>query len=201
MSSVDGSHVAALNDSKEDPTGFEDLVASLQGGSSKNASLSKLHSLTGGTNRSLFFTEASAHKIPPESLKTAAISLLTAVRPNLVVPVRFIESMHILNELVLLFLKYFKVVFRAFPSLFVGLEEKLDKALGVASLVYGHPRSFVLLCELHAQFTADIASMRVLPYMMQEIAKITDSSGALNGGGSAYVAKVYNCYLNSKSSL
>ena len=69
ISSVDGSQLAALNDSKEDQTGFETLVASLQGGSSKNASLSKLHSLTGGTNRSLSFIEASAHKFRLSHLK------------------------------------------------------------------------------------------------------------------------------------
>ena len=55
-SPVDGSKPAALDDSSEDQTGFETLVASLHGGTSKNASLSKLHSLTGGINRSLFFT-------------------------------------------------------------------------------------------------------------------------------------------------
>ena len=78
-STVDGLQPAALNDFREDQTGIETLVASLRGGSSKNASLSKLHSLTGGTNRSLFFTESSAHNISPELLKTAAISLLNIV--------------------------------------------------------------------------------------------------------------------------
>jgi len=53
---------------KEDQTGFETLVASMQGKSSKNASIAKVHSLTGGLNRSLYFTEVSAHTIPTELL-------------------------------------------------------------------------------------------------------------------------------------
>ena len=123
-SKMSGSQSAALPDPKEDQTGFETLVASLHGGSSKNASISKLHSLTEGLNRSLFFTEYSANKIPTELLKTASISLLSTIRNRLMVPTKLIESMIILNELVLLFLKNFKVVFQAFPPLIIGLEEK-----------------------------------------------------------------------------
>jgi hypothetical protein len=87
-------------DPKEDQTGFVTLVAFMQGSSSKNASITKLHSLTGGLNRSLFFTEDSAHKIPTELLKTAYISFLSAIRNRLMVPTKFIESMIVLNELV-----------------------------------------------------------------------------------------------------
>ena len=92
--------------------------------------------------------------IPTESLKVAATSFLSIVRDRLTVPAKFIEGMYILNELVLLFVAYFKVVFQAFPSLFVGLAEQLDKALAVAPHVYGNPRSFVLLFELTVQLGA-----------------------------------------------
>ena len=81
-----GSQSAALTDPKEDQTGFETLVASLHGSSSKNASISKLFSLTGGLNRSLFFTEDSANKVPTGLLKTASISLLSTIRNRLMVP-------------------------------------------------------------------------------------------------------------------
>ena len=152
-------------------------------------------------NRSLYFTEVSAHKIPTELLKTASISFLSAIRNRLMVPTKFIESMIVLNELVLLFLKFFKVVFKAFPSLFIGLEEKLDEALAVASHVYGNSRSHVLVFELYAQLGMDVSSMRFLPYMSQEITKAINPSGTYNGGGSALVVKVYSLKLHGSASL
>ena len=110
--------------------------------------------------------------------------------------------MYILNELVLLFVAYFKVVFQAFPSLFVGLAEKLDKALAAAPHVYGNPRSYELLFELLVQLGAmDIAAMCILTCMIQDINKVTDSSGTFNSGSSAYVTKVYSLKLTGNSSL
>ena len=85
-------------------------------------------------------------------------------------------------------------MFQAFPSLFVGLAEKLDKALLVAPQVYGNPRSYLLLFELMVQLggVLDTASMRIFPYMIQEIIKVIDSPGTFNGWSSAYIVKVYS---------
>ena len=43
--------------------------------------------------------------------------------------------------------------------------------------------------------------MRILPYMFQEITKVTNSSGTFSGGGSAYVVKIYSFKLNGGTSL
>ena len=158
---MNGSLQKATIDFKEGPTGFETLLASMQGKSSKKASIAKVCSITGGLNRSLYFTEEFAHKIPTELLKTASIALLSAIRNRLMVPTKFIESMVILNELVLLFLKIFKVVFKAYPLIFIGLEEKLDEALAVASQVYATSSSYVPIFELRAQFGMDVSSLRL----------------------------------------
>ena len=50
-------------------------------------------------NRSLFFTEDSAHKMLPESLKTAAISFLSAVRTRHVIPVSAVHRQHVYFEM------------------------------------------------------------------------------------------------------
>ena len=83
---------------QEDQTGFEFVVASMQRKSSKYSSMEKVVSLTGGL--SLYFNEESPHNISQDLLKAASISLLSAIRPRLMVPTKFIESMIILNELV-----------------------------------------------------------------------------------------------------
>ena len=192
-SKTGGSLSAAVRDSTEDQTGFERLVESMDGVTSNAAVFSQLQSLTANRNRSLFFTEDSEIKLPPEPLKVAATSFLSSVRDRVPVPAKFIESMYILNELVLLFVEYFKIVFQAFPSLFVGLAEKLDKAILVAPQVYGNPRSYLLLFELMVQLGAhDTSAMRILPYVIQEIIKVVDHPGTFNGGSSTFVAKVYS---------
>ena len=175
-----------------DQTGFESVVASLKGRSSKFSSMEKVGSLTGGLNRSLYFNEEIPHNISLDLLKTASISLLTAIRPHLMVPTKFIESMIILNELVLLLLKFFKEVFKAFPSLFIGLADKLDQALSVAPHVAGNSRSYVHIYELYAHLGMDVASLRFLPYMSQEISKAISSSGTSSGGSHVLVGRVYN---------
>ena len=175
-----------------DQTGFESVVASLKGRSSKFSSMEKVGSLTGGLNRSIYFNEEIPHNISLDLLKTASISLLTAIRPHLMVPTKFIESMIILNELVLLLLKFFKEVFKAFPSLFIGLADKLDQALSVAPHVAGNSRSYVHIYELYAHLGMDVASLRFLPYMSQEISKAISSSGTSSGGSHVLVGRVYN---------
>ena len=84
------------------------------------------------------------NNIPTEPLNTTAISFLSTIRNRLTVPAKIIKSMYILNELVLLFVEFFKVGFQAFPSLFVGLADKFEEAQVVAPQVYRHPRSFLL---------------------------------------------------------
>ena len=187
--------------SQEDQTGFESVVASMQGKSSKYSSMEKVVSLTGGLNSSLYFNEKFPHSISQDLLKTTSISFLSAIRPRLMVPTKFIESMIILNELVLLLLKFFKVVFKAFPALFIGLADKLDEALSVASHIFGNSRSYVQIYELYAQLGIDVAALRFLPYMAQEISKATSSSGTSSGGSYALVAKVYSLKLQRDMSL
>jgi hypothetical protein len=187
--------------SQEDQTGFESVVASMQGKSSKYSSMEKVVSLTGGLNSSLYFNEKFPHSISQDLLKTTSISFLSAIRPHLMVPTKFIESMIILNELVLLLLKFFKVVFKAFPALFIGLADKLDEALSVASHIFGNSRSYVQIYELYAQLGIDVAALRFLPYMAQEISKATSSSGTSSGGSYALVAKVYSLKLQRDMSL
>jgi len=186
---------------QEDQTGFESVVASMQGKSSKYSSMEKVVSLTGGLNSSLYFNEKFPHSISQDLLKTTSISFLSAIRPRLMVPTKFIESMIILNELVLLLLKFFKVVFKAFPALFIGLADKLDEALSVASHIFGNSRSYVQIYELHAQLGIDVAALRFLPYMAQEITKATSSSGTSSGGSYTLVAKVYSLKLQREVSL
>ena len=104
--------VASLKESvaslHEDTTGFETLVATMQGKSSKEQSIERVCSLTGNLNGSLYFTEKFPHKIQLELLKTASFALLSAIRNRLMVPTKFIESMVILNELVLFVLENFQ---------------------------------------------------------------------------------------------
>ena len=86
MSKTGGSQSAAVRDPTEGQTGFERLVESMNGKTSKDAVFSQLQSLTGDRNRSLYFTEASATNLSTESLKVAATSFLSIVRDRLTVP-------------------------------------------------------------------------------------------------------------------
>ena len=111
MSKMGDPQSAAACDSTEDRTGFERLVENLEVGGASNAAVyPQLQSLTANRNRSLFFTEDSEINIPTESLNVAATSLLSIINDRVPVPAKFIESMYILNELVLLFVEYFKIV-------------------------------------------------------------------------------------------
>ena len=149
-----------------------------------------------------YFSLKIRRLISTEPLNVAATSHLSIINDRVPVPAKFIESMYILNELVLLFVEYFKIVFQAFPSLFVGLANKLDKALLVAPQVYGNPRSYLLLFELMVQLGAhDASPMRILPYMIQEINNVVDCPGIFSAGSSALVTKVYDSKLTCKSSL
>ena len=81
------------------------------------------------------------------------------------------------------------------------MEEQLEEAFAVAPHVYGNPKSYELIFELNAQFGMDVSSMRILPYVSQEIIKATNPSGTFNGRGSAYVAKTYSLKLNGQTSV
>ena len=90
------------------------------------------------------------------------------------------------------------MVFKAFPLLFVGLEQKCDGALKVASQVSRHPRSHVNLFESQLQHIFDVSCTRVLPYIAQQLILRLQPNGCQIGSFDA-VRDIYSVTVNGSS--
>jgi len=128
----------------------------------------------------------------------ACSSLYTQIQDRFTLPVKYVEGMLLLNELAFLLMRFLKVVFKAFPLLFVGLEQKCDGALKVASQVSRHPRSQVNLFESLLQHTYDVSCTRILPYIAQQLILRLQPNGCQIGSFDA-VRDIYSVTVNGSS--
>lgn len=184
---------------ENDSTDIEKLLLKSEAhGVSGAASKAQLASITANRRLSLFFTESNDIRMNGNSLDLACSSLYTQIQDRFTLPVKYIEGMLLLNELVLLLMRFLKVVFKAFPLLFVGLEQKFDDALKVASQVSRHPRSQVNLFESLLQHTYDISCTRLLPYIAQQLMLRLQPHGYQIGSFNA-VRDIYSITVNGSS--
>ena len=184
---------------ENDSTDIEKLLLKSEAhGISGAASKAQLASVIANRRLSLFFTESKDIRMTSKGLDLACSSLYTQIQDRFTLPVKYVEGMLLLNELAFLLMRFLKVVFKAFPLLFVGLEQKCDGALKVASQVSRHPRSQVNLFESLLQHTYDISCTRILPYIAQQLMLRLQPHGYQIGSFNA-VRDIYSITVNGSS--
>ena len=184
---------------ESDSTDIEKLLLKSEAhGISGAASKAQLASIIANRRRSLFFTESNDIRVPGKGFDLVCSSLYTQIQDRFTLPVKYVEGMLLLNELAFLLMRFLKVVFKAFPLLFVGLEQKCDGALKVASQVSRHPRSHVNLFESQLQHIFDVSCTRVLPYIAQQLILRLQPHGCQIGSFDA-VRDIYSVTVNGSS--
>ena len=173
------------------------LLKSETHGTSGAASKAQLASIINNRRLSVFFTDPIDISMT-KNVEVACSCLYTQIQDRFTLPVKYVEGMLLLNELAFLLMRFLKVVFKAFPLLFVGLEQKCDGALKVASQVSRHPRSQVNLFESLLQTTYDIACTRILPYIAQQLMLRLQPHGYQIGSFNA-VRDIYCFTVNGSS--
>ena len=187
-------------DQENDSTDIERLLLKSEAhGVSGAASKAKLASITANRRQGLFFTEQNDIRMNSDRLNSACSSLYTQIQARFTLPVKYIEGMLLLNELGILLMRFLKVVFKAFPLLFVGLEQKCDAALGIASQLSRHPRSQVNFFESFLQNIYDISCTRLLPYVAQMLILRLQPHGFAQIGSFDDVRAIYSLIVNGSS--
>lgn len=185
---------------EKDFTGIEKLLMNSEShGVSGTASKAQLAGITVNRRRSIFFTESNDIGISPMDLDLLSSSFCTLIQDRFTLPVKYIEGMLLLNELVLLLMRFLKVVFQAYPSIFVGLEHRFDQARLVASQVSRHPRSYVNIFELLMQQNYDVSHVRLLPYIAEKLISRLDAPNAFLIGSFNHVRDIYSIILNGNT--
>lgn len=183
-----------------DLTCVESMIESGQANfDSDDSSLRKLAAITGHKNKSLFFTQDQG--INGSSIQDHVHMFVSLIRNRMVLPVKYIQNMHVVSEIAQLFIRFMFVVIKTCPSIFIGTEDKIHKGLAVIACIFKHPNDYFNVFEMVTCQLFEVCFIRMIPFVQSLLMKVVQGVSCAPPKTGHAIADVYKSKFISGRSL